>query len=700
MRALFFFLICITFNSFGQTKNCIDYLEGLKQSLGANPDSIYNLAQEIIDSKKESPKCKSVAFNIQVISTIYSGDYEAGIKAAEKGEAFALKNGEDSICGRILAMKGVIYDYQGNYSIAKSTYSKAGEIFLKMKDTLNYGDSFNNVGLMFYYNEQLDSAYTYLSKAATIFESETQDSLNKAFFLSAAYLNLGNISYREGKYLLANKSFFQTLHYGEELKDMSLQIAALNNISGVYEELNNHKEALHFINQSIKLSIGFDSPSGQGLTLYKKGNILQSIQEYDSALIYYAKSKEQYLKAQKPRDVAMIDGAIGSVYMDRNESDKALPILIKAANDRKLLEDDYGYWVTCQNVAKTYFNLKNYSKAEEFAKIVQLNILPIDDYGLFLDNTYLLMEINQNTGRHAKALEFALIYSKAKDSSFTADFGKQHSEMNALYDLGKKEKHILLLNKEKELQEAQMTTEKALGEKQKMEIATQKRQNIYLFVGLGLVALFGFFMFNRFKVTQKQKLIIEDQKQEVEKQKITVEHTLKELETTHEQLEESHKEITDSINYAERIQRSFLATKETLDEHLKDYFVFFKPKEAVSGDFYWAAQLNNNNFAFTVADSTGHGVPGAIMSLLNITSLERSVETEVEPHSILNKTREIIVNRLKKDGSEHGGKDGMDCNLMVLNQDKSVLSFASANNTIVIIRQGEILEFKGDKTPV
>ncbi len=222
-------------------------------------------------------------------------------------------------------------------------------------------------------------------------------------------------------------------------------------------------------------------------------------------------------------------------------------------------------------------------------------------------------------------------------------------------------------------------------------------------------------MYNRFKVTQKQKGIIEFQKQEVVNQKVKVESTLNELEVTHkklekthEQLEESHKEITDSINYAERIQRSFLASKETLDKHLKDYFVFFKPKEAVSGDFYWAAKLSNNNFVFTVADSTGHGVPGAIMSILNISSLEKAIEKETEPHHILGKTRELIIERLKKDGSEHGGKDGMDCSLLVLNQDKTLLTFASANNPVFIVRKNfeqeppnsKLIEFKPDKMPV
>jgi hypothetical protein len=204
-------------------------------------------------------------------------------------------------------------------------------------------------------------------------------------------------------------------------------------------------------------------------------------------------------------------------------------------------------------------------------------------------------------------------------------------------------------------------------------------------------------------------------------------------------IEEKHKEITDSINYAERIQRSFLASKETLDHHLPPplgggaagggggcgggYFVFFQPKDVVSGDFYWASQLKNSNFAFCCADSTGHGVPGAIMSILNISSLEKAIEKETEPHHILGKTRELIIERLKKDGSPEGGKDGMDCSLLVLNQDKTLLTFASANNPVFIVRKTphlpsgedkvgvasnpepqtpnpELIEFKPDKMPV
>ena len=166
-------------------------------------------------------------------------------------------------------------------------------------------------------------------------------------------------------------------------------------------------------------------------------------------------------------------------------------------------------------------------------------------------------------------------------------------------------------------------------------------------------------------------------------------------------VEEKHREITDSINYAERIQRSFLATKEQLDEKLKEYFVLFQPKDVVSGDFYWAHTLQNGNFALVTADSTGHGVPGAIMSLLNTSSLERAVELGIsEPAEILNHTRQTIIERLKKDGSAEGGKDGMDCRLISFNKEKSKFVYAAANNHIWIIRNKELIELTPDKIPV
>ncbi len=184
------------------------------------------------------------------------------------------------------------------------------------------------------------------------------------------------------------------------------------------------------------------------------------------------------------------------------------------------------------------------------------------------------------------------------------------------------------------------------------------------------------------------------QKQDAEKQRDIAEHQ-KEL------VEQAHREITDSINYAERIQRSFLATDDILDANLEEYFVFFQPKEVVSGDFYWADKLSNGNFAMVNADSTGHGVPGAIMSILNISSIEKAVRLKfLEPYEIFNSTRKTIIERLKKDGSPEGGKDGMDASIICFDFENNKFTYTAAQNPIWVVRDGALTEIKPEKMPV
>ncbi len=178
-------------------------------------------------------------------------------------------------------------------------------------------------------------------------------------------------------------------------------------------------------------------------------------------------------------------------------------------------------------------------------------------------------------------------------------------------------------------------------------------------------------------------------------------------------IEEKHKEITDSINYAERIQRSLLASKELLDDNLSSriaskkedaYFVFFQPKDIVSGDFYWATSIgkaSEKRFYLATADSTGHGVPGAIMSILNISYLTESFKQGIlEPAEILNNTRKLIIETLKKDGSEDGGKDGMDASLIAFDFANHKMTYAAANNPVWIVRDNKLVEYKGDKMPI
>ncbi|HEY0029757.1 MAG TPA: SpoIIE family protein phosphatase [Bacteroidia bacterium] len=194
--------------------------------------------------------------------------------------------------------------------------------------------------------------------------------------------------------------------------------------------------------------------------------------------------------------------------------------------------------------------------------------------------------------------------------------------------------------------------------------------------------------------TQLEKTIKErtaevvKQKEEIEIQKQIVEHR--------------NKDITDSINYAQRIQRALLASDQLLKNNLPDHFIFFQPKDIVSGDFYWAAKLANGQFAIVTADSTGHGVPGAIMSMLNISCLNEAVNGQKLslPNEILNHTRSRIIHHLLNDGSAEGGKDGMDCSLISFDFANNELTYSAANNPVWIARGKEILEFLPDKMPI
>jgi serine phosphatase RsbU (regulator of sigma subunit) len=236
--------------------------------------------------------------------------------------------------------------------------------------------------------------------------------------------------------------------------------------------------------------------------------------------------------------------------------------------------------------------------------------------------------------------------------------------------------------------------EKLLNDKKTLELQNKQNQQYILFGGIGVFVLLTFFAFRAYRQKRKDHILIENQKKLVEAQRDEVE-----LQKTI--IEEAHREITDSINYAERIQRSFLATDDLLSSNLKDYFVFFQPKDVVSGDFYWAKKLKNNEFAILNADSTGHGVPGAIMSILNVSSIEWSVEKGMlEPAAIFNNARELIIDRLKKDGSEQGGKDGMDASLISIDFEHNKMNFVAANNPIWIVRDNQLIEIKGEKMPV
>ncbi|MCC7050529.1 MAG: tetratricopeptide repeat protein [Bacteroidia bacterium] len=515
---------------------------------------------------------------------------------------------------------------------------------------------------------------------ATLITKELKDTLR----LINLYNKQGVIYWRMGLYTQAVERYFSSLKVAEQLKDTGSIANALGNIGLVYMDQKKIKEALDYTNKSLDYFIKIKNKKEIAASYTNLGNLYTQIGNHQLAYEYYKKALplKREVKDKEGEVIVMINICVNSLDKNSKEietlSDTAL-IMAKEINSKFHIVELLKVKGIIAGQKKKYTVANNY--LQEAVKIA----LQIDAYDLIKSCYRELTQIDSASGSWKEAYLHQANYMRYNEMIFNEENSVKISQQQMLYEFDKKEAS----------QKAEQETKDALS---KAELKKQTMQRNGFVIGFLLMLTLTVMIFRSYSNKKKANQIITAQKQEVENQKYIIEG--------------KHKEITDSINYAERIQRSFLATEEHLKENLKEYFIFFKPKDIVSGDFYWSATLNNNHFILATADSTGHGVPGAIMSLLNITSLEKAIETNSQPNEILNVTRKIIIERLKKDGTPEGGKDGMDCSLCVYDFANKKLFVSAANNPVWIARQiisgqneesktnYQIVEVKPDKMPV
>ena len=235
----------------------------------------------------------------------------------------------------------------------------------------------------------------------------------------------------------------------------------------------------------------------------------------------------------------------------------------------------------------------------------------------------------------------------------------------------------------------------------------------YITLGIISIVMVIFYIKYREKILHKQKEILEKIVKKRTKQatdeKNIADQLRKEAEGQKEILEQKQQEITDSISYAKRIQDAILPSMESFNAHVPNSFVLYTPKDIVAGDFYWMHPfMDNNTVVFAAADCTGHGAPGAIISVVCSNALNRSVRefSISDPGKLLDKTRELVIQQFEKGDSNNKEqtsstiKDGMDISLCLLDKKNKTLKWAGANNPLWIVRNNELIEIKGDRQPV
>jgi serine phosphatase RsbU (regulator of sigma subunit) len=599
------------------------------------------------------------------------------------------------------------------------------------------GQSLNNIGFINDAEGKTDKAIIYF-KSSLLIQDKIGDKKGKAITLT----NLGGVYYAQGKSDLALENFTLSLQLQKEVGDKEGLLVSLNNIGGIYDNQGDISKALEYYLESLKIAEELKKDDGATHALNNIGAIYDNQGELLKALEYYNKCLKLRQKMRDEKGVAKSYNNIANILTKQNKYRDALKYYNVSLAIQEKLNDQNNLIFTLKNIGNVYLTagdpecnegidvckqkafdkaLECFSRALNIANRVdnkigaafslngladvnfKLNKLnEALDYGLkslekakeigFPENVkvaaFTLKQIYQKKNNPAKALEMYELYIAMKDSIVNDQNRKAAKSQEFKYEWEKREAKL------KYEQEAR----DAIAEQARL-----KQQIVLIAVVLVLIVVivFSFLMYKRYKLTQQQKIIIEKQKEEVDKQREVAEQRRQLAEEQKHIIEEKNKEITDSITYASRIQRAMLTSAEYINNHLhSEYFIYYQPKDIVSGDYYWATS-HQNNFYLVTADCTGHGVPGAFMSLLNMSFLQENiVERNItEPHLILNEQRSRIIRALNPTGYENS-KDGMDCVLTCINLDTLKLSFAAANNALYLVRNGQLNEFKPDKMPV
>ncbi|MBK6834476.1 MAG: tetratricopeptide repeat protein [Bacteroidetes bacterium] len=491
--------------------------------------------------------------------------------------------------------------------------------------------------------------------------------------LGQALTALGNVYNIIGDYDSAIKYYMEALTIQERLADKVGMAKTYNSLGVLFEWQKDYKSALNYHKQAFVIKTELEDSVEMATSLNNMGIVYESMKDTENALKHHLQSLEIRKLIDDKNGLIMSYTNLGNIYSHNNKSKEAIDFLSKAYALAIEIKDRLNLARVAFDLGNHYFIIKEYEKgvkyileAEGISEEMEIKELQRDVYKELSD--YFIMKKD-----YKAALDYSLKYRDVNDSLYNENKTKEIQGLNSKYQSEKKEQEINSLNQQSKIQQLDIK---------------QKRTSMYsLFAGVLLLILIAIILFNRNRIKQKANKELAEKNNLIEHQKHLV--------------EEKNHEITDSINYAKRIQTALLPSEDSFKELIPQSFVLFKPKDIVSGDFFWIN--GKDNFIFYVAaDCTGHGVPGAFMSMLGTSFLNEIINEKdvIEPGDILDLLKIKIIKSLKQKGEVGSNKDGMDMVLCRIDTSKNELVFAAANNPLWLLRDGEIIEYKADKQPV
>jgi len=524
--------------------------------------------------------------------------------------------------------------------------------FSLLNDT-NKVDTLNKQSFTFSNKGNYDSAFALANQALSIAEK-----INYKNGMAMAYRYIGIVYRSKSNYPQALAYYLKGLKIKETLNDKKGIENYYTSIGNVYAFQAENSKALEYYFKALKVKEEKGDKDGI-LKIYNNiGGVFYSEFNYSKALEYFSKALKIAEETNNKNSIGLCYSSIAAIYNTQDNYPKCLEFYLKSLSISKETDNKADMARCYENISALYNNISDFKKAIAFAdSSIKLckQIGDINNERLAYER---LVSVYSKTGKYKEAYEYHVKFKTLTDSIFNSENSKQLSDLKTNYEVEKKEAELKAEQEKKDT----VTT----AQKQKQRIVLMLVSFVLL-----LVAVFSALLYKRFRLTNQQKQIIE-----------------------HKQ-----KEITDSITYAQRLQQAILPPQEFINQHVSNNFVLYLPKDIVAGDFYWAEKINNL-FFIAAADSTGHGVPGAMVSVVCSNALNRATKefNLSDTGLILDKTRELVIETFEKNNTEV--KDGMDISLLCIDKQNKKLFWSGANNPLWYIENNELKEIKANKQPI
>ncbi|MCE3258931.1 MAG: nprA [Bacteroidetes bacterium] len=593
---------------------------------------------------------------------------------------------------------------------AEEEFSKVKELLINLNDKDFVLRSLEKAGKIFYSNDQLSKASEmfyqglalskelqrngwiarfyirlaeqlhfsdYSQKALIYYDSAMMFSYSLSDKIKAGlFKNKGRAHYDNGDYKKAMELYILSQKIFEKNKWLNKDYGGLLHFIGsVFKRLELYDKALEYYERELKLAKDLNDEDVEAEALYLCAAMYGQMGDIKKDMEYQFKALEIFKRQNNENAIALMLGNISSNYAQLKDYKTAIEFCYKALDIySKKREAEKEGWVL-RALGEYHSRSGKHKEALQFfekaiaatMRAETKQLLNLSDIKQDMANTYYEM------GNYKAAFDTYVEYQSLKDSLNNKENREYLNSLEAQYGSEKKEKEIALLNKDKQMQSAEL----AKKETQRNAFITVA---ILIFIIAGL-SVYGFFNNRRTaKVLARQ---------------------VDEINHKNLEIQEKNKDITDSIQYAKRLQDAVFPDPVELSNFFSESFVLFRPKDIVSGDFYWFEQLGNEAL-LVVGDCTGHGVPGAFMSIMGHNLLNQIVmEEEIySPAEILNRLDKRVSATLNKRSGKQEHHDGMDIAVCLIRKAQKKIIYAGANRPLLVNRKNSVLEIKPDKYSV